>query len=74
MYPSEVLLDVLEAIDIKPEDLPKMPLLKIPHPDVILQNRNALIILSAGLLAITMYLLTATGSDKEEKKAEKEST
>lgn len=77
MYMSEVLTDVLEAIDVTPGDLPKIPLMKIPDPEIIFNNRNALIILSAGLLGITVYLLAVNGSSKKEKKTqstEKEST
>lgn len=75
MYASEVLLDVLDAIDITPNDLPKIPIMTIPHPQVIIKNRNAFIILSVGLLGFTVYLFaTSRNSSKEEKKTQEEST
>lgn len=71
MYVSEVLLDVLDAIDISPEDLPKMPAVKMLDPEELLKNKNALVALTAGLLGITLYLLaTKTISNKEEKKTQ----
>lgn len=70
MHMSEVLFDVLDAIDISREDLPKMPLVKIPTPDVLYNNKNALIILSAGLLGITVYLLATNGNRKSAKKTQ----
>lgn len=72
MYASEVLLDVLDAIDITPNDLPKIPVITIPDPKIILKNRNALIILSVGLLGFSVYYLLATNKNgsKEKRKTQ----
>lgn len=58
MHASEVLLDLLDAIDITPNDLPKMPIVTVPHPQAIFKNKNVLLILSVGLLGFTVYLIS----------------
>lgn len=77
MILSEALLDILEAIDIRPEDLPKIPEVKVPqlpHVEIGVNNKNVLIILSAGLVGFTIYLIAKYGSNKEEKKPEEDRT
>lgn len=68
MYASEILLDVLDAIDITPDDLPKIPLITIPHPKIIFKNRSALMVLSVGLLGFTVYYLLATNKNGRKEK------
>lgn len=77
MYATEILLDVLEAIDITPEDLPKMPVIKIPNSEVIFGScgKNALIVLSVGLLGFSVYFFATNknnGHEKKSKEQEKE--
>lgn len=71
MYASEVLLDVLDALNISTEDLPKMPEVHIPNLKEIFEGRNAIIVVSAGVLGFVAYFLATKSNKKSDKKANK---